>query len=153
MYGLKMRSLILAVLVMLTSPNAAQAGWRIDRSVAIAQAVWKPSCGTLSLRYGVPEDAGAAAGASGWAWNGDCKIGVNAGNHYEFEELCTIVVHEGGHVAGLGHSPNRRSVMYAEPLVLKTTARINGREITRWDGVDRRCLQRGRPFLERAGLL
>jgi hypothetical protein len=43
--------------------------------------------------------------------------------------------------------------MYADPLVHKITARINGRTVIHWDGVDHRCLKRGRPFLERHRLL
>lgn len=129
----------------------AHAGWRIDRSLAIAQAVWHPTCGQLTLGYGDPADAGGDA--SGWAWAGDCKIRIPNGSHYEFEELCAIVLHEGGHVTGLGHSSNPRSAMYGEALVIKTTAVIGRRTITRWTGVDHRCLNRGRPYLESRGLL
>ena len=148
-----MRPVLIAVLVALTLAAPAQAGWRINRSLAIAQTVWHPTCGQLTLGYGDRARDGAADGAGGWAWAGNCTIRIPNGSHYEFEELCAIVLHEAGHVAGMGHSSNPRSVMYAEPLVIKTTARIGRKTVTRWTGVDRRCLDRGRPFLERHGLL
>lgn len=143
----------IAALILAFLPAVAHAGWKIDRATAIAQTVWHPACGQLRLAYGDPAAAGTQPEAGGWAWAGNCAIGVNAERHYSFEELCSVVLHEAGHVAGAGHSHNPASVMYAEPLVIKTTARIGQRTITRWTGVDRRCLDRGRPYLERHGLL
>jgi len=132
---------------------AVRFGWRTARSLSIAQVVWHPTCGALTLRYGDPIREGAGDGAGGWAWKGDCVIRIPNGSHYEFEELCTIILHEAGHVAGMGHSADPRSVMYPEHVVIKTTAHIAGRTVVRWNGVDRRCLNRGRPFLKRHGLL
>lgn len=142
-----------ATLVALATPATASAGWRIDRSLLIAQTVWHPTCGQLQLGYGDPVREGAGEAVGGWAWAGDCLIRIPNGSHYEFEELCTIVLHEAGHVAGVGHSHNPRSVMYPDPLVQKTTARIGRRTVVRWTGVDHRCQRRGRAFLERHGLL
>jgi hypothetical protein len=126
---------LLAIAVALFVAAPAHAGWRVDRSLAIAEAVWKPACGKLSLAYG------------------NCTIWIDASKSFEFEALCSAVLHEAGHVTGAEHSSNPGSVMYAEPLVAKVTARIDGRTVVRWDGVDRRCLNRGRPFLERHDLL
>lgn len=143
---------LIALAALAYTPNA-DAGWRINRSLQIAQTVWHPTCGTLTLGYGDPIREGAGDAAGGWATAGDCAIKIPNGSHYEFVELCTVILHEAGHVAGMGHSPNPRSVMYAEPLVIKTTARIGRKTITEWTGVDHRCLRNGRPFLERHGLL
>lgn len=148
-----MRFALALAAVFLFGAAPAQAGWRIDRSLAIAQTVWHPGCGQLHLGYGDRARDGAAEGAGGWAWAGDCTIRLPNGSHYEFEELCAIVLHEAGHVAGMGHSSNPASVMYAEPLVIKTTARIGRKTVVRWTGIDSRCADRGRPFLERHGLL
>jgi hypothetical protein len=141
-----------ALMLALLAPATANAGWRIDRSLTIAETVWHPSCGKLELGYGDPVREGAAD-SGGWAWTGNCTIRIPNGSNYEFEELCTIVLHEAGHVAGAGHSHNPKSVMYADPLVIRTQARVNGRTVVHWDGVDHRCLNRGRPFLQRHGLL
>lgn len=144
---------LLLALTLLAAPATAQAGWKLDRSLAVAQAVWSPTCGQMRVAYENPANAGLPEAAAGWAWEGDCTIRLPLGASYEFEQLCTIVVHEAGHVAGRGHSSNPRSVMYAEPLVTKTTFTLRGRTVVRWDGIDRRCRDRGRPYLERRGLL
>jgi hypothetical protein len=145
--------LALSLPVLLLGAPAAQAGWRTDRSLAIAQIVWHPACGQLSLGYGDRARDGARDGAIGWAWAGNCEIRIPNGSHYEFEVLCSTVLHEAGHAAGMGHSSNPRSVMYAERPFTKTTARIGGKTITQWTGADHRCLHHGRPFLEAHGVL
>jgi hypothetical protein len=141
------------IVALLAAAPAAHAGWKIDRSLAIAQAVWNPACGDLRLSYGHPGDVLADAEGAAWAWRGNCTIGIDARMSLEFEELCTIVLHEAGHVTGAEHSDDPNSVMFAAPVVQKVTARISGRTVVRWDGIDRRCLDRGRPFLERHRLL
>lgn len=146
-----MRPVALAVLVLLLAASSAQAGWRINRSVAIAQVVWHPTCGQLRLAYSEPVDGAESAGA--WAWKGNCAIGVPVGTHYEFEELCTLVLHEAGHVAGMEHSANPRSVMYPVRIFTEGRMEAHGRITKVWGGVDRRCLDRGRPYLEAHGLL
>jgi hypothetical protein len=122
--------------------ESAHAGAKIDRALAIAQAVWHPACGQLSVAYGDPADVGAPDGAFEWAWKDDCVIGVTNKAHLEFEQLCQVILHGGGHVAGLGHSDNQRSVMRPEFFSIETTMVKNGRTTTHWDGIDRRCLGR-----------
>jgi hypothetical protein len=123
------------------APASARAGWKAERSLQIAQAVWHPSCGKLRLAFSDPTAIGVADEAGGWAWKDDCTIGVDSRKHWEFEQLCQIVLHEAGHVAGLGHSTNPHSVMRASFLGIETTAVIRGRTFTRWDGIDSRCLR------------
>lgn len=147
------RAVLVVAALLLTTPGSADAGWRINRSLAIAQTVWHPTCGQLQLGYGDPERVGLPIGVGEWAWKGDCTIRIPNGSHYEFEELCTVILHGAGHVAGMGHSTNPDSVMYPEHLVIKTTAKIGHRTVVRWTGVDHRCQHRGRAFLERHGLL
>jgi hypothetical protein len=146
-------AVVLAAVIASAAPSIAQAGWKTDRAVKIAQIVWHPSCGQLRVAYSDPTMSGAPDEAGGWAWAGDCGIGVDSRKHWEFEMLCQIILHEGGHVAGLGHSTNPASVMRASFLGIKTTAVINGRTYTRWDGIDSRCLNGGRRFLLAHGAL
>jgi hypothetical protein len=135
------RILLVALLVLL-SAAPADAGWRINRSLAIAQEVWKPSCGQLRLAYGNPADYGVP-GADEWAWPEKCAIGIDTSKHFEFEELCTIVLHGAGHVAGAGHSDRPQSIMYPYRVFSVKVERVRGREVfTNWGGVDRRCLDR-----------
>lgn len=70
---------------------------------------WPPSFGVFAAQPG--------SRIVGWAW-----IGGNP-CHFELREdwptwpagmLCTIIVHEMGHLAGQRHSTNRRSVMYPD---------------------------------------
>lgn len=145
---MKRATAAIAVLAALTFAAPAHAGWKIDRALKIAQIVWNPDCGQLRVQYGSAEAAGTVAEAGAWAWAGNCTIGLNAAVHDQsFEPLCQKILHEGGHVDGLGHSANQASVMRASFMALETTAIISGREVTRWDGIDSRCLNRGRPFL------
>ena len=52
-----------------------------------------------------------------------------------------MVLHEAGNVAGYGDDwSDRRSIRYPLPLIIRTSARIGRKTVTRWDGVDRRCL-------------
>src|SRR6188768_2158536 len=117
--------LLALIFLFLLAAAPAEAGWRIDRSLAIAQEVWKPTCGALSLAYGDPVSAGASAEADAWAWPGNCRIGINASQHYEFEELCTIVLHEAGHVAGMGHAD--RGIMRATRVFVEAHETSHGR--------------------------
>lgn len=131
---------LVAVLALLIMAAPAQAGPKIDRSLAIAQAVWHPACGQLRVAYGDPVAAGAVAEAFGWAWAGNCEVGVTNKTHLEFQQLCVVILHEGGHVVGLGHSDNPRSIMRPDFFTIETIFESDGRTITRWDGVDPRCV-------------
>ncbi len=141
---------VLAVLAVL--PATAQAGWKVDRATAIARIVWDPPCPKLTIAVERPP---AHAGApTGWAFEDVCVVHINAKMRSlrHFEPFCTTVLHETGHVAGwrdpvtgAAHASRSGSVMFAG----MTFANINGR----WDGTDRRCRDRGRPYLERHGVL
>lgn len=48
--------------------------------------------------------------------SGDCIIWVNASDGpFRSRQLCKLIVHEAGHLRGLRHSTNPRSVMYPQP--------------------------------------
>lgn len=47
-----------------------------------------------------------------YAGRRDCSINYNIRHRWTRYELCFATVHEYGHLAGRGHSPNTHSVMY-----------------------------------------
>lgn len=63
-------------------------------------------------------NAGASWANDGGIWsspaaNTDCSVVLNAAVAFDWPKLCTVLVHEYGHLTGHRHSPNPRSVMYA----------------------------------------
>jgi Matrixin len=65
----------------------------------------------------VIEPAAALPGddVDGWTITGDPACLVHLGADLTRSQACTTLTHELGHLAGLGHSPNPRSIMYALP--------------------------------------
>lgn len=59
-----------------------------------------------------------------------CNILYRRTHHWSWPDVCTVTIHEWGHLTGHGHSSNRRSVMYY-----------------RFNHVDSRCRHFGRPYL------
>lgn len=149
-------ALLLAVLGALVCAPSAQAGWQTQRATAIADIAWNHPCDNLHVEW---QDQ-TYAGDSAWsATNGHCAAIINRSNGpLEFEELCSLVIHETGHLAGYhdptnttdpAHSANPRSVMSAETNFVHSVQTVDKRTESHWTGVDKRCLNRGRPFLTR----
>lgn len=147
-------ALLIAVMALLVSAAPAQAGWKTDRALAIAQNVWQPAEGEFALNFerADPRWPGGDAYAA-WAWEGDYTIRLDATRGWPWPLLCERVIHEAGHVVGEEHSDDPDSVMYPWDTPIRTKGRVNGRRVVRWQGVDRRCRERGRPYMERHGLL
>lgn len=135
--------------------NEEAVGWQARRALAIAQTVWHPTCGRLTLRFANPASVRGLVPeeSAGWASAGNCVITLSDRRRWEFETLCQSVLHEAGHVAGVGHIDDRPSVMNSSTIVDRAQTTIHGRKIVTWTGIDRRCLNRGRPYLLRHGLL
>lgn len=154
--------LIFALVLVLAFSQPAKASWRVDRSLAIAQIVWHPSC-DLRLSFddpaqahGMLPDGTEVVNPAGWAIKGDCTIHLSRTYPWiGFEDFCTVVLREGGNVVGAGDNltakPN--SIRYPIRTFVRTQAVIGGRLVERWSGVDWRCLGRGRPFLEAHGVI
>lgn len=147
------RALVLSFLLALAAAAPAHAGWRLDRSKAIAAIVWRNPCaGQVTV-----EVAPLPAEEFGEAYIEDCRIVLNLWATRSWERVCATVIHEYGHVAGFRdptnvadpiHSANPKSVMYAgEDLTDGALLDHHGLRI------DARCSQRGRPFLRRHGQL
>lgn len=129
------RLILLALAVCIMSPATARA-WELDRARQVAETVWGNPCAKpvpITFRD-APLTPTASMNARGLAYYPTCEIflrtDVNAWN-----EICPVVLHEMGHLAGMKHSDNPFSVMHDPPMY------------------DQRCNDRGRPYLERRGKL
>lgn len=156
-----MRVLLVAgVLIASCVPNA-HAGWRIDRATAIAEIVWKRPCGgnvTLRWQHLPDRRAGASTDLS------TCTVTFDATPFFNpsWAEFCTRMIHEYGHLADYRdptnpvdplHSHDPRSVMYYISYgITAGRDQITGQSVERAAG-DARCKARGRPYLERHGVL
>lgn len=156
-----MRTLGLAVLLLLIAAAPARAGWKMQRAQAIAATVWNHPCAdqvdVLWARLGGGEDA------AGDQVNCDVWLRANEPDLREWPYFCTVMIHEYGHVAGFrdplntadpSHSHSASSVMFGGVKLDRHTVHIvGGPTTTVWVGADRRCADNGRPYLERHGLL
>jgi hypothetical protein len=135
------RALVLAA-ALLIFPATAHAGWRIDRAQQIAGTVWHHPCqGNVNVVWEpLPDDVTDLASA--WVQPGKCTVHIVIGNglNYAWQDICPLMIHEYGHLAGYRdpantgdpiHSLNEHSVMYGGSMHEE----------------DLRCAGRGRPFL------
>lgn len=87
----------------------------LDASTRLAERVWHHPCnGRVDV---IIQDLGPKY--DGWAeFNHttrpytDCRAVIDVKPWWSSPHLCTVVLHEYGHLAGLDHSPNPRSVMH-----------------------------------------
>jgi hypothetical protein len=151
----------LAVIALLASAciaAPAHAGWRIQRATAIAATVWHDPCaGSVRLAW-----ASLPIGQREGTNTDTCTVTFSSLDPTEWMVFCTTTIHAYGHLAGYRdplnpaepwHSHNPRSVMYADRFITRDVITVNGRTTEEWTGVDRRCRNRGRPYLEAHGLL
>ena len=103
-------------------------------SVALARMVWHDPCGgqvtlayrttaqmrefgytvdSIAIGWAIPADMGAAAHDP----IAGCIVVLRSDWHFQPLEQCTVIMHEYGHLAGMPHSSNPRSVMYPSPNV------------------------------------
>lgn len=123
--------------------------WKSQHALPIAEAAWpsSPCAGRLEVRSDATTDASLiAAGLDGRQPPGGCVLEVRSS--LPPVRFCSVVVHEAGHAAGMGHSENPDDVMavptadYApcEALAPPTHLRALAREETaRWRSHRWRC--------------
>lgn len=129
------------LLVLALAPAVAEAGWKIDRAKEIAAIVWNDPC-PATVAWEEPSVAFARHPlpkmhlARAWSYPEQCRVALNADWErrfgYSWKDVCRSLIHEFGHLAGVEHSTNPRSVMSEYGL-----------------GTDPRCRERGRPYLAR----
>lgn len=116
----------------LAAPGTARAdGDRVTVALAVAEAYWNavPCGGDVTIAL-VPMDASYNAVAT-WtnpvsdygdpALNVGCRIDLNPRNLTRWRKLCTVVVHEVGHLTGHPHVSDPRDVMtpvYSGPVAV-----------------------------------
>lgn len=103
-------SLASASLLALSSPSAASAQTSPEeRAFRVAQAAWGyPGHCTQGVTVGYRLMPRGIVGYAGEF----CAIYLNSRYSYRYRALCTVIVHELGHVHGYGHISNRRDIMY-----------------------------------------
>lgn len=147
--------ILVAIFALLVFASPAQAGWRKDRALQISRVVWHSPCVDRAQVVVIDQkilDEGAdliyGAHVMARADRENCRILV--GQVYKpsrtpWRIWCSIVIHESGHLAGYhnylnsndpDHSLDPGSIMY-ESI----------------DSEDDRCESRGRPYLEKHGVL
>jgi hypothetical protein len=148
---------ITILLAVLTTAQPAEAGWKLRRAQAIAAAIWENPCaGNVRIGW-KPLPVGQTANSFN---DPACIVVFSTGEPIEWEPFCTAMIHEYGHLAGFRdpqnpsdpyHSHNPHSVMSASRFFSHTRMTgPDGRTRDEWDGTDRRCRDRGRPYLARA---
>ena len=75
----------------------ARADWQTDRAQLIAAKVWNDPCGgRVTLWFTTPQDPSWRA----WAYPMLCTIGMSTAKPWKWGELCPVLMHEYGHLAG-----------------------------------------------------
>lgn len=103
---------------LVASTRAADGGFgpMLRQDFAAAQHYWggpSPLCSTVERRViALPLGEGGEATEPYPGYYGPCHLYVAQSMIYEPRVVCTIIIHEDGHLHGLGHSPDPTSVMY-----------------------------------------
>jgi len=103
----------LVVVLVLAVPARANFGGGGQLAKRIATERFPNHCGPYRIDYRpLPH------GYLGYVPGGECRIFLSPRfRSFPFTTRCTILTHEFGHLAGLGHSDNPRSVMYPQPAL------------------------------------
>lgn len=101
---------ILALVATVLPPNAPAATLAdLEYAQHIAQRAWSPPCQHVHVHDGPLDDPSSLAVAP----IGGCWVRLRLDWwKWRRETLCTVMVHEYGHLTGLDHSADPRSVMY-----------------------------------------
>ena len=85
------------LLVALLWAPAARADWQTDRAQAIAAKLWgNPCSGAVTLLHAAPPDPSWRA----WTFPDRCTVVLSNTRPWAWVELCPVLMHEYGHLAG-----------------------------------------------------
>ena len=104
---------LLASAVLLCCPSAAEAS--IDAALKTFNGAWPQGCPQVTIEQA--EDVDPTV--SGFATPGTCVVYLTPSflsRSPQPETICAVVVHEYGHLLGLGHSDDEGNVMFPSPL-------------------------------------
>jgi hypothetical protein len=95
---------VLAAMLFVALPaTEARADWQTERAQAIAAKVWGNPCGgRVTLTFTAPLRPNWRA----WAYPHQCEIGMSTGKPWTWEDLCPVLIHEYGHLAGYSNPAN-----------------------------------------------
>jgi hypothetical protein len=119
----------------IVAPGVADADWKIDRAKAVASKAWNDPCpGRVQILYAPPKQPSWLASTI----KGYCQVTLSNREAWPWKQLCPVLVHEYGHLAGYRdplnpsdpfHSHDPNDIMYA------------------YIHADRRCDDYGTPYL------
>jgi hypothetical protein len=111
-----------------TAQQVARAHWGSDPCGGAVDIVWKRQAGDVNA-VSLWSTATTAPYADP-ADNSDCEIDLNSAAAWDWPKLCTVIVHEYGHLTGHDHDPRAgrlMSAVYATPLAeCRSTAEPRG---------------------------
>ncbi len=103
----------------IVAPGVADADWKIDRAQAVAAKAWDDPCpGRVQLLFAPPEQPSWLASTI----RGYCRVTLSDQQAWPWSQLCPVLVHEYGHLAGYRdpsnpgdpfHSRDPSDIMYA----------------------------------------
>lgn len=141
------RALMVIFMIAVFAGDArADDSWKPARGLAVSYKIFpnSPCVDKTQMRFSVPLPDRATEG-SAWVYPGNCVIYFHdALRDLPWSMFCKLTIHEQGHLAGLGHSDNPRSVMY--PFLMFAFS-VDGPRMLAVDGSDRRCYDRGRAYV------
>jgi hypothetical protein len=119
----------------IVAPGVADADWKIDRAKAVAAKAWNDPCpARVQILYAAPKQPSWLASTI----KGYCQVTLSDREAWPWKQLCPVLVHEYGHLAGYRdplnpgdpfHSHDPGDIMYA------------------YIHADRRCNDYGTPYL------
>jgi len=90
-------ALFTAMLCIAMHVGTAHADWQLDRAMVIAAKVWNDPCsGQVKMLSAPPPQPGWRA----WTYPKQCTVTLSNAWPWYWRELCPVVVHEYGHLAG-----------------------------------------------------
>lgn len=154
------RALLVSLLAALALPVTAHAGWKIDRSLAIADIRWGAApCGPVAVIRDAWLPSFRESHALAVADKDDCRVYLRPDWTPDgFGDLCTVILHERGHIDGYRdpsnledpeHSRDPNNIMAADYLLVTGFLRVHGRRIEAPESGNSRCWYRGRRYIFR----